>query len=83
MGSPAESSQESVVAGDGEGRTKYSPDGEEDPSSPIEQDDSNEDSSAAETEKSNKANETPEGKTSISIPVIEVSNDNDKDALRD
>jgi hypothetical protein len=83
MGSPAESSQESVVVGVESGQTNSSPDGAADPSSPVEQDDSNDDSSAAETDKPNEVDEASESKNPVSIPVIEVSNDNDKDAAKE
>ncbi|OGE53823.1 hypothetical protein PENARI_c007G11319 [Penicillium arizonense] len=83
MGSPAESSQESVVAGDEGGQSNSSPDGAADFSLPVEQDDSNDDSSAAETAKPNEVDETSESKNPVSIPVIEVSNDNDRDAAKE
>jgi hypothetical protein len=87
MGSPAESSQESsqesVVAGGEGGQNNSSPDGAADLSLPVEQDDSNDDFSAAETEKPNEVDETSESKNPVSIPVIEVSNDNDGDAAKE
>jgi hypothetical protein len=83
MGSPAESSQESVVAGDEGGQSSSSPDGAADLSLPVEQDDSNDDSSAAETAKPNEVDEISESKNPVSIPVIEVSNDNDRDAAKE
>ncbi|CAI7565511.1 unnamed protein product [Penicillium glandicola] len=78
IGSPAGSSQESVVTGDG-ARPSPSLDGTADSPSPSDQPDSPVSDSSAEDDKPDEANKPSNPiKSPVSIPVIEVSDNNDK-----